>query len=171
MAVSNTDKMINEFPSFSFFLSDLHPHVMGIPFVLLAVALSFNVLKSSGFRDSCIWWSKIFWQWAQLVLYALVFGGLSFLNSWDFPTLMLLFGICLSFQQWWVKPEDWGSWFKSMVSVCFPVAAGAILLYLPFYLRLQSQAQGIGIVGDRTDLYYLIHFIWRLLHCDRAGFD
>ncbi len=154
MAVSNTDKMINEFPSFSFFLSDLHPHVMGIPFVLLAIALSFNVLKSSasGVR---VFGGQTFWQWTQLALFALVFGGLSFLNSWDFPTLMLLFGLCLSFQQWWAGPEDFGSWFKSMASICLPVAAGAILLYLPFYLRLQSQAQGIGIVGDRTDLYYL----------------
>ena len=47
MAVSNTDKMINEFPSFSFLLSDLHPHVMAIPFVLLATAVSYNVIKSS----------------------------------------------------------------------------------------------------------------------------
>ena len=45
--VSSTDKMINEFPSFSFFLSDFHPHVMAIPFDLLAIALALNLLKST----------------------------------------------------------------------------------------------------------------------------
>ncbi len=155
MVVSNTDKMINEFPSFSFFLSDLHPHVMGIPFVLLAMALSFNVIKSSAAGLS-VFGGQRFWQITQMFLMALVFGGLSFLNSWDFPTLLLLFGICLSFQQWWVGPTNVKSWFVCMVSVCLPVVLGSVFLYFPFYFRLQSQAQGIGLVNDRTDIYYLI---------------
>ncbi len=154
IAVSNTDKMINEFPAFSFFLSDLHPHVMGIPFVLLATAVSYNVIKSSapGLR---LFGAQIQWQAVHLCLLALIFGGLSFMNSWDFPTLLLLFGICLSFQQWWSGPGDLGTWFSSMVWICLPVTAGALLFYFPFYLRLQSQAQGIGIVSDRTDIYYI----------------
>jgi YYY domain-containing protein len=154
MAVSNTDKMINEFPSFSFFLSDLHPHVMGIPFVILATALSFNIIKSSasGFG---VFGGQRFWQVTQMFLLALVFGGLSFLNSWDFPTLLLLFGICLSFQQWWAGPASFKSWVVSMVSICLPIALGSLILYFPFYLKLQSQAQGMALVGDRTDIYYL----------------
>jgi len=154
MAVSNTDKMINEFPSFSFFLSDLHPHVMGIPFVLLAMALSFNVIKSSALGLG-VFGGQRFWQVTQVFLLALVFGGLSFLNSWDFPTLLLLFGVCLSFQQWWAGPESFKSWIVSMVSICLPVVLGSLFLYFPFYFRLQSQAQGIGLVSDRTDIYYL----------------
>jgi YYY domain-containing protein len=155
MVVSNTDKMINEFPSFSFFLSDLHPHVMGIPFVLLAIALSFNIIKSSA-SGLGVFGGQKFWQITQMFFLALVFGGLSFLNSWDFPTLLLLFGVCLSFQQWWTEPESLKSWFVSMVSICLPIVLGSLLLYFPFYFRLQSQAQGIGLVSDRTDIYYLI---------------
>ncbi|MGI8477152.1 MAG: DUF2298 domain-containing protein, partial [Thermomicrobiales bacterium] len=34
---------INEFPSFSFVLADLHPHVMALPFTLLAIALALNL--------------------------------------------------------------------------------------------------------------------------------
>jgi YYY domain-containing protein len=155
IAVSNTDKMINEFPSFSFFLSDLHPHVMGIPFVLLAMALSFNVIKSSA-SGLKVFGGQRFWQTTQMVLMALVFGGLSFLNSWDFPTLLLLFGVSLGFQQWWAGPASLNSWFISMISICLPILLGALFFYFPFYFRLQSQAQGIGLVEDRTDFYYLI---------------
>jgi uncharacterized membrane protein len=44
--VPPTDKMIDEFPSFSFFLSDLHPHVMAIPFGLLALSICLNLMKA-----------------------------------------------------------------------------------------------------------------------------
>jgi YYY domain-containing protein len=35
---------IDEFPFFSFLLGDNHPHVLALPFVLLAIALAFNLL-------------------------------------------------------------------------------------------------------------------------------
>jgi uncharacterized membrane protein len=37
-------EVIDEFPQFSFLLGDMHPHVLALPFVLLALALSLNVL-------------------------------------------------------------------------------------------------------------------------------
>src|SRR3989304_1928738 len=36
-------EVINEFPFFSFLLGDLHPHVLAIPFGLLAVSAAFNL--------------------------------------------------------------------------------------------------------------------------------
>ena len=36
-------EVIDEFPFFSFLLADLHPHVLAIPFALLAVALALNL--------------------------------------------------------------------------------------------------------------------------------
>ncbi len=40
----DVDYTINEFPSFSFLLGDLHPHVLSLPFVLLAVGLAYRWL-------------------------------------------------------------------------------------------------------------------------------
>src|SRR5262249_38300930 len=39
---------INEFPAFSFVLSDLHAHVLALPFDTLAVALALNLLLGHG---------------------------------------------------------------------------------------------------------------------------
>ncbi|RME44524.1 MAG: hypothetical protein D6796_11665, partial [Caldilineae bacterium] len=37
-------EVIDEFPFFSFMLGDVHPHVLALPFVLLAIALALNML-------------------------------------------------------------------------------------------------------------------------------
>jgi len=153
--VPPTDKMINEFPAFSFFLSDLHPHVMAIPFVLLAMAMAFNLLKSYSPGFSVFSGTKP-WQCFQWFLFMMVFGGLSFLNSWDFPTFMFLLGLCLFLQQWWSQESTFGIWFKSVAQVGIPIVLGSFFLYIPFYLRFQSQAQGVGVGNDRTDFYYLV---------------
>jgi YYY domain-containing protein len=39
-------EVIDEFPGFSFLLGDNHPHVLAMPFVLLVIALAFNLLVS-----------------------------------------------------------------------------------------------------------------------------
>ena len=152
--VPPSDKLINEFPSFSFFLSDLHPHVMAIPFVLLAIAVAYNLLKAPlpGFA---LFGGQRIWQMGQWALIALVFGSLSFFNSWDFPTFMFLLGLCLFLQQWWANEKKWVVFLKAVVVLGVPIVIASFAFYAPFFLKFQSQARGLGIVHDRTDLYYL----------------
>lgn len=76
------DYTITEFPFFSFMLGDLHPHVMALPFGLLALAFALNVLFG---RDPPTRWN-LRRQAPGLFLTVLVLGALGFLNSWDFPT-------------------------------------------------------------------------------------
>lgn len=149
------DKLINEFPSFSFFLSDMHPHVMAIPFVLLAMGFALNVLKAplSGWE---LFGRRRWWQVFQGFLLAMTFGALGFLNSWDYPTYLLLLAICLGFQVSWSGVQEAKAWWLQMVKVGLPVAAGSFLLYLPFYLKFQSQAEGLGLSRQRTGLYFFL---------------
>ena len=155
MPVPPTDKMINEFPSFSFFLSDLHPHVMAIPFTLLALTVCLNVMKAP-LPDLGVFGVHRPAQIGQWILLALVFGAASFMNSWDFPMLLLFLGISLALQQRWAAPQGVTRWFKGLSLVGLPIVAGAFIFYAPFYARFQSQANGLGRVKDRTDLYYLL---------------
>ena len=73
---------ITEFPFFSFLLGDNHPHVLALPFVILAIALSFN-LHLAAQRGERI-------PIAELLITALSLGSLVFLNTWDFPIYLLL---------------------------------------------------------------------------------
>ncbi len=158
--VSATDKMINEFPSFSFFLSDLHPHLMVIPLDLLAIALAFNLLKSP-LKKLYVFGERTGWQIAQLILLALVFGSLGFTNSWDYPSLILLLTACLALQQYWALADTGEgvtvrNWVDSLWKLGLPIYVGTFLFYLPFYWKFQSQAYGIGIVHNRTNFGYFI---------------
>lgn len=136
-ADSNTDfqELIDEFPQFSFIQGDLHPHVLGLPFVLLALGLALNVFQAgvggarSAARDIPAWW-----------LYPLVLGGLSFLNTWDFPIYLGLVALALNLGRVAVGVFRW-RWLMLDV-VLFGVVGG--LLYLPFYQHFTSQASGLS---------------------------
>ena len=146
---------IAEFPSFSFVLGDLHPHVLALPFAFLslAVALIWWLPRGTSANkksptleewDAQGWWDRInslvrsigipLWLFS-----ALVFGGLAFLNTWD--VLIHLFVILGAFALARWREEGW----KSRIFVQTILAAGlllipAILLYLPFFLGFRSQA-------------------------------
>lgn len=74
-------EVIHEFPFFSFMLADAHPHVLALPYVLLALGLALAVLGGSLER----WPGRPLWSPQWLVL-PLVVGALGFLNTWDLPT-------------------------------------------------------------------------------------
>ncbi len=121
---------ITEFPSFSFILGDLHPHVMSLPFVILALGLGLAVLASGQVYG--LKWIKD--NKVAFVAAGLCIGGLGFLNSWDLPLgLGLFLGTTLIANHWsgvgWGREQmkSWGLFAGALVGV-------AVVLYLPFYL-------------------------------------
>ncbi len=160
--LGNAVEVIDEFPFFSFLLGDMHPHVLGLPFVLLAVGLALALLLASRSKVALSqsaeegagaagrvrsWidsWSGLFpLGWTGVVLFALCLGGLGFLNTWDFPIylflVMLVMGVRLSWERGGL------SWGVAGRAVAGALALGLLggLLYLPFYIGFQSQAGGI----------------------------
>ena len=134
-------ELIDEFPSFSFVLGDLHPHVLSIPYVFLAMSMAFNqVLDRETVKiKNAI--NGLHLNRENLLFASLVLGGLAFLNIWDFPIYLVLFAGTYAFSQsimrsWsWKIVIDFGKMFGA-------VAGGGVLLYLPFYLGFSSQAGG-----------------------------
>jgi hypothetical protein len=45
--MGNTREIIDEFPFFSFYLADLHPHVISIPFTILVLFWALTQLRST----------------------------------------------------------------------------------------------------------------------------
>lgn len=129
------DYTINEFPSFSLILGDLHPHVMALPFMLLALALAFNALRAR-MVWGLAWVRERPWE---LVAIALVLGGLGFLNSWDLPTFTALFLAAVVLNTVHAKATGRSG---NGVSVAFAMALLLLLvwlLYAPFTSSLQTQ--------------------------------
>ncbi len=131
-------EIIDEFPAFSYVLGDLHPHVLAMPFALLAVGLALNLYRG-GVRGRMRWWRL---TPSGFGLAALVLGGMAFLNTWDFPIYVGLFAAAYVLRQ--AHATDW-SWERLWEFLTLGGALGLAggLLYLPFYAGFSSQAGGI----------------------------
>ena len=152
--LGRTPTVITEFPAFSFILGDLHPHVMALPYLLMALGVA-SVLYQ-GAREGL---ASSFWLQPRYWAMAWALGALGFLNSWDLPTILMVAALALLLGrcQGSVHPERRGR--DCLLSLLWLVLA-SVLPYLPFYLQLSSQAQGLGIVHyAKTPLkHYLLCF-------------
>ena len=121
---------ITEFPSFSFILGDLHPHVMSLPFVILALVMGLSALSSGKFFG--LQWIKD--NKVAFLVISLSLGGLAFLNSWDLPLGMALFlGTTLIASR--RSAESWGrQQAKDWAIFAGALVAASVVCYLPFYL-------------------------------------
>ncbi len=133
---------IDEFPAFSFILGDLHPHVLAMPFVLLAVAMALNIFLG-GWRGSIdLYFGELKISKTGFVVSALMLGGLAFLNTWDILIAGAL--IVFSYALAQVKESGWG-WerIEDVLLLGVPVMITAYILYLPFFIGFDSQAGGL----------------------------
>ena len=156
------DYTITEFPVFSFILGDLHPHVTGLPFVLLGLGLVLNLYRSParlGLR----------WLWN---------------NPWHAGALGVVRRVSGLYQHlgpaYGGRPDGRGLAAESLHRLrrrnasgglgrrqgVLPVMALAVVLFLPFYLDLNSQASGVlpllG-VATRPFLLFLVIGLFILL--------
>jgi len=133
---------IDEFPAFSFILGDLHPHVLAMPFVLLAVAVALNIFLG-GWRGSIdLYFGRLKISKTGFFITALMLGGLAFLNTWDILIAGAL--IVFSYALAQVKESGWG-WerIEDILLLGVLVMITAYLLYLPFFIGFDSQAGGL----------------------------
>lgn len=136
-------EVIDEFPFFSFLLGDLHPHVLAIPFGLLAIAVALNIFLG-GWRGeiNLPLGTRLRISLPGFLFTALLLGGLAFLNTWDILIAAAL--IVASYVLWRAREDGW-RWDRFEDAILFGIPLGilAILMYLPFYVGFSSQAGGI----------------------------
>lgn len=153
---NSLDFTISEFPFFSFLLGDLHAHVLSLPFVVLSLALGLNLfLDGSSLRE---WWSKR--RICEVLALSLCFGALGFVNIWDLP---VLFGFLGSLFFMRALREEGISLKKTVLRmsvVVVPIMVLAIIMFLPFYIGLQSQASGILPLLDVSTRPFYFFLIW-----------
>jgi len=172
--LGNTIEVIDEFPFFSFMLGDMHPHVLALPFVLLALALALNVLRQtvdssqevSSFRFSAFSFQLPATNLQHPILYALCLGSLAFINTWDFPIYLFVAAMAYGLHRYghsrFAYQDGKVHWALVKDVVYTVVGLGLLggLLYLPFYLGFQSQAGGIlpNLFNPTKLNQYLIFF-------------
>ena len=189
---------IHEFPIYSWVVSDLHGHVLDIPFVLTTIALLLSLMtKSQNTKSKQIINHKTqnsrtlkFKMWNLFETWNLEFGILkikyilllSFLlavmymtNAWDGGIYLLLTLLVLIYLK--IKQNGWGTRKiyilttvgYSLVAIC----AAFFLFSLPFsiFFSVSSIAHGIGIVCAPTFLTKIGHigpFLFEPNHCQKS---
>ncbi|GIW57086.1 MAG: hypothetical protein KatS3mg083_031 [Candidatus Dojkabacteria bacterium] len=137
---------INEIPSYSFILGDLHPHVMAIPFFLLGIYLIITIYKRKKFNI-----------YLYLVT-ALTLATAGLINFWDFMTLgascgalvMIKLAMLLPQYKWNVKTflkENYLEITKHTLALeCLAITP--FILYWPFFTHFQSPVAGIAFAPE-----------------------
>ncbi len=155
----NFSEVIDEFPFFSYLLGDLHPHVLAMPFGLLAGALALNLYLGGWKGETNLFGLKLPVRREGFVLLAVSLGGLAFLNTWDFPLYLALVSGALLLAL--VQERGW-SWdlLEDFLKFSIPLAVLSVVLYLPFYIGFSSQAGGIipNLVFPTRGAYLWIMF-------------
>ena len=180
---------ITEFPFFSFFLGDLHPHVLALPFDLLALALAFAALTASAPPS----FSGNNEERLRLAFTGITLGSIYFINSWDAPTYIGLYigALLLAYRRHFNSQQENFPYQKITRALARLIPACVIPL-IPFILTFQSFAGNrsipaqlswmplINIVGkilsptpNHTTLYaffsiFGIHFIVILFYALRS---
>ena len=157
--LGRTATVITEFPAFSFLLGDLHPHVMALPYTLLALGLAAQLYAQEREASAAPWQRPVRW-----LLMGWIIGALGFLNSWDLPTHALAAVLAYALGCW-RGPAGWRHWVFNILVASALLDVGALAPYLPFYAGLRSQAQGVGLAYyTKTPLrsYLLCFGLWLL---------
>ncbi|HJT23045.1 MAG TPA: DUF2298 domain-containing protein, partial [bacterium] len=85
---NNTGSTINEFPYFSVLYGDLHAHTLAMPFAMLLIGVIASIFFSKTTQP--FQWKE---DWPKLLTAGFVLGGITFLNTWEIPTWLVLLGI------------------------------------------------------------------------------
>ncbi len=140
---------ITEFPLFTFHLGDLHPHLLCVPLVLVAIFLGW-VLAATRER-----WLGAF------ALAVVVYGAAAASNPWcALPTGLAILMVAVGAEPAFVRPSGPGLrlWLK--------VAALGVLgwvLFLPFWLSFHPPTQGFGWVTSGTSVVETVLFLGGML--------
>jgi YYY domain-containing protein len=154
---------IHEFPIYSFVVSDLHGHVLDIPFVLLTILFIFVLLKN-----------KKISSW-HLIFLAFLFAVMYMTNAWDGPIYFLL-AFMLLFVSNFYKDHRWlfsQYSFYQLLKQFFIIFFGFIIFSLPFSVNFRPFVSGIGILctpSFLTSIGKFGPFLFEVNHCQRTPF-
>ncbi|OGM19057.1 hypothetical protein A2771_02215 [Candidatus Woesebacteria bacterium RIFCSPHIGHO2_01_FULL_38_26b] len=136
------DKTIHEFPMYSFVVSDLHPHLINFPFVLLFIGLLLNFALDKKLNNK------------NLILPGFLLGIFFMTNTWDFANYLLVSGyvvLVLNYAKIGFKLK---TLYRTFISLGQILIIGLIVA-IPFILNFESIAEGVAFVRSRSPIWQL----------------
>lgn len=168
---------IHEFPLYSFVVSDLHGHVLDIPFVLFVIALGYSLLSGVRFKKvtlgiislflailymTNVWDGIIYFGLISIILFVLNLKTLTFSlqktgNHISFPYIKNVLGLKKTLLDW-------------------VYTAGIVLIFyvifsLPFNINFKPFVSGIGVIcapDFLTNIGKLGPFLFEKDHCQKS---
>jgi uncharacterized membrane protein len=139
------DKTIHEFPIYSYVVSDLHAHLINLPFVILYIALLWKLLGDFDKGKATL---------KKLLPSGFVLGTFLMTNAWDFANYSLATAMVFGVHTLTKRKVD----FKSIINllkVGLPILVLALITVSPFLLNFNSLAEGVRFVHSRTPLWQM----------------
>ncbi|MBC8447213.1 MAG: hypothetical protein H8D78_05640, partial [Chloroflexi bacterium] len=140
---------ISEFPYFSFLFADLHPHMIGIPFTILVLALALEIVLDGKRREAA--GCEPLATAVRYLSLPICLGALAVTNTWDLPTYLGLIAVAFFLRERLAH----GKWKLARPAISTIAVGGlSLLLYWPFFAHYQALSVGLGlaITRGRTDL-------------------
>lgn len=119
---------INEFPSYSFIIGDLHAHIVNIPSVLLFIAVTLSIFLYKQNRN------------IKLVLASLLLGIFFITNSWDYILYLPFIMVILSIK--YTKSKKYEYLILEIVSIIIL----SLFFVIPYLTQFKPPVRGLGIV-------------------------
>jgi YYY domain-containing protein len=154
---------ITEFPFFTFLYADLHAHMMDMPLVLLALAWALGLAQwagrrpaaqASGLSAGIVLRLVVVW-----LIGGLAIGALRATNTWDWPTLLGVGAVAVTYSAWRSLDRGWAWLGGALLGIGALVGLGALLFlpysenFVPAYTEVMRWRGGITPVWA----YFAVH--------------
>ncbi|MCL5438669.1 MAG: DUF2298 domain-containing protein [Patescibacteria group bacterium] len=150
---------IHEFPIYSFVVSDLHGHVLGIPIILTIIALLLNEFLSQRINIK------------KLVVVSFLIAAAYMTNAWDGAIYALLSIIVLGSIIFLNKELLFKTKLYELLKIIFIIVICFFIFSLPFNIFFKPFASGIGVLCAPkflTDIGKIGPFLFEADHCQKS---
>ncbi len=149
------DKVIHEFPNFSYILGDLHSHVIDIFLVLLLLGLLLSYLFNEVKNDERIKASTIGIVSLNGIMLGLIIGMMKMTNFWDYPIYLVVI-ILFFFFHYLAKYQTIKDALLMLLYQVLLIICLSQLFTLPFTMSFVKIASKIAISPYHTIFYQLL---------------
>lgn len=131
-----------EYPAFSFLLGDLHPHVLALPFKLLAAGLGLALLTAEALPRPGAWRAGLL-PWAMA---ALGIGMLVGVHPWDYPVFLVLALVLIAARSLRSAPAEPEARVRILRDTAMSASAFvglSLALFVPFFFGARGSVGGV----------------------------